>query len=175
MSEFTDFEKAIMRNRVAAVKQYLKDGEEPDSYDIVLAIESKANNVLKVLINAGADLDEREAHFRYTPLIRALYERNLEAFRILLKAGAAVNKKGLSRAPLHEAAKEGLVEFGKLCIAAGAKLELRDHSGNTPLMSAAGMGKLGMVKLLIKAGANPLALNVADKTSCQIAEENGDR
>jgi ankyrin repeat protein len=168
----SDFHQAVIENRVADVKRFLKEDETPDSLACVLAIQNKANRVLKVLIDAGANVNALEAYWRYTPLVRALHERNLVAFRMLLKAGASVHKEGTSGPPLHFAAYKGFVNVAKLCIAAGARLDQRDCSGNTPLMLAASAGQLKMVKVLLKAGANPLALNRADRTPCELAAEN---
>lgn len=165
------YQQAIIENRVSDVKRFLKEGESPSSLACVLAIQNRADNVLTQLIRAGADVNKREACWGYTPLVRAMHDRNIKAFRILLKAGASVDKKGAFQAPLHYAAQKGLDKFARLCIAAGAKIDQRDGSGNTPLVWAATMGQVKMVKLLLKAGANPLVLNAAGRTACELAAE----
>src|SRR4051794_18348123 len=123
MGELTPFLRAVMKNRVAAVKRFLKKGTSPDSDACFLAIEYKANDVLALLIKAGVDLDAVHFYWGHTPLVKALEKRNLAAFKMLLKAGASVDKMGRFGSALHTAATEGLVEATKLLIAAGANLE----------------------------------------------------
>ena len=61
--------------------------------------KTKRDNVLKALINAGADI-ERKAILDFTPLHQAALQRNVEAVRILIDAGAdphAIAKTHTSR------------------------------------------------------------------------------
>ncbi len=154
MNEFCDFYQAISGNRVQGVKRLLKEGECPDSEAVVCAIQHNAHDVLRLLIRARADVDRPEAYWGYTPLIRAMHDGNETAFRMLLRAGADINKRGRIWAPLHWAAKEGsprlqnsvsLPEPKSGCTRGGFRLH--HHR-------AASMGHLEVVKLLLKAGAN---------------------
>lgn len=170
MVDDTPLHRAILNNRVAAVKQLLKGGRKVDYDSLFLAIEIKANAVLKELIQAGANLEA--LHHDFTPLTEALHDKNLPAFKMLLKAGASPNKKcsfGAGGAPLHFAVSNELLEAVKLLIAAGANLEARDCNKATPLIYAARHGQVEIIKVLLKAGANPQSVDVSDRNAYEYA------
>ncbi|MDB6108948.1 MAG: serine/threonine-protein phosphatase 6 regulatory ankyrin repeat subunit A-like [Pedosphaera sp.] len=172
MSELSAFERAVEKNRVEAVKRFLKAGETPEPEALFLAIEYNANDVLALLIKAGLNLNVLHFYWKFTPLLYALDVRNRTALKMLLKAGASVHKLGRFGAPLHAAATEGLVEETKLLIAAGAKLEQRyGPIEHRPLLLATHMGHLPVVKVLLKAGADPLAMDALDRIAYDRAVE----
>lgn len=57
-------------------------------------------------------------------------------------------------AELHDLAMRGDVPAIQAALAGGAPIDEKDSKGFTPLMRAAGAGKLGAVRLLIERGAN---------------------
>jgi ankyrin repeat protein len=174
MARNPDYEQAVEDNAVSMVREFLRQGESPDDYVCFLAIRYNANAVLRVLINAGGDLNavEHPKCSGYTPLARAIAAKNMQAFRLLLKAGALINKQGYFESPLHVAAKEGSVAFTRACIAAGATIDLPEKViGQTPLMSAAVFGHVNIVKLLLKAGANPRKRDKYGRTARKIAAD----
>src|SRR4051794_31195578 len=124
MSRDPDYESAIRDDAVRLVKDFLRKGESPDDYVCFLAIRFKANAVLRVLIKAGGNLNavEHPKGGGYTPLARAIVANNMQAFRMLLKAGALINRQGFSESPLHVAVKAGSVAFTRACLAAGAAI-----------------------------------------------------
>ncbi|MCO5053376.1 MAG: ankyrin repeat domain-containing protein [Verrucomicrobiae bacterium] len=176
MATNSDFAQAVSDNAVSVVRDFLRQGECPSDYVCFLAVRHKANSVLRILIEAGADLGavEHPKGGGCTLLMRAIYAKNRQAFRMLLKAGASINKRGSWEYPIHIASQEGSVDFTKACIAAGAKLDLRDSSGNTPLMAAARFGRPDVVKLLLKAGANPRVRDRVGQTAYEIAEDSNE-
>jgi uncharacterized protein len=170
----SDFELAVQGNAVPLVREFLRNGEPPDDYVCFLAIRLNANAVLRLLVDAGADLNARDypKSGGCTPLMRAIRAGNMQAFRILLKAGALINKRGSWDFPIHVAVDEDSVAFVKACIAAGASLNRRDCGGNTPLMMAARLGYVKVVRLLLKAGANPRLRDWIGQTACEIAADS---
>jgi len=170
------FEQAVEDNAVSIVRELLRDGESSDDYVFFLAIRRNSNAVLRVLIKAGANLNavERPKSGGNTPLGRAICSKNMQAFRLLLKAGALINKRGSWEFPLHVAGREGSSAFTRACITAGAKIDARDRGRNTALMIAALFGHADIVKLLLRAGANPHARDRAGQTACEIAAGDGE-
>ena len=124
MSNDLDYVAAVRDDAVSLVRAFLRNGETPNDYVFFLAIRFNANAVLRVLIKAGGDLNavEYPKASGYTPLSRAIVENNMQAFRLLLKAGALIDKRGFSESPLEVAAQEGSVAFTRACIAAGIRL-----------------------------------------------------
>ena len=133
----------------------LLSAKSPDLYQAIVQHNPSA---AKVLINAGADPNSRDAHAR-TPLHAAVTVSGmgkLEVIRLLLAKGADPNARDDSGAsPLDEAAWGGSVEKSALLLEAGAKIDMPEtKTGATPLNEAVFKGHLGVVELLLAHGAN---------------------
>lgn len=96
-----------------------------------------------------------------TVLHRALHvysSRQVEMVERLIAAGADVNAPmNDGRTPLHWALGFGCDACVPLLLKAGARVDLADEDGNTPIFSAGSK----VVGLLLAAGADPLARNKA--------------
>ena len=82
--------------------------------------------------------------------------------------------------PLFQAASSGHRACVEQLLAAGAKVDLADHDGWTPLMIAAHKGQRDAALLLIKAGADQTVkskskwnVHPAGSTAREIAERKG--
>lgn len=62
----------------------------------------------------------------------------------------------------------------KKLIDLGANIDAIDDNGETPLFYAASQGSFETVKILVEHGADFNLLNNANKTSLDLANENGD-
>ena len=107
-------------------------------------------------------------------LHEAVYDRDFESVKSLLKKGADINQVGLYRdgSALHLAARSGQQEIAQLLIDSGATVDIRDLSDYTPLHNAAWNGNLDMVKLLLNAGADITARNYSGFTPLACAYRN---
>lgn len=108
------------------------------------------------LISSGADLESRDRHGR-TPLMVAGYERNHEAAKALIDAGANLNALDNDQYDLLTiSAVLSDLEMVNIAIAAGAdtKLITSPYQG-TALIAAAHLGHVDVVRALI-AGKAPL-------------------
>ncbi|ERF68216.1 hypothetical protein EPUS_05297 [Endocarpon pusillum Z07020] len=134
------------------------------------ACQMRSVGLVRVLIDAGADVEGTESH-GWSALTCALeyFEDDddpcpAELVRLLLGAGTKVNPRD-GRSPLGIAAKSGSVETVALLIVAGAEVNLPDgRLGTTPLMKALQSEwfisddiVIAIVMKLLDAGADPKA------------------
>lgn len=74
----------------------------------------------------------------------------------------------------HEAVLKGQVETVSKLISQNKQLvNEKDSKGNTPLLVAAGVGHLNICKMLVEAGADPLAANVYGSNALHLAASYG--
>jgi ankyrin repeat protein len=110
-----------------------------------------------VLIRSGADPDAREAE-GHTPLYRA---STGDVARVLLAAGATADvASGPTRGTaLHQAARRGHVSVAQALLDHGTAVDARDAKGETPLRRAVNCRQPQIVRLLVRYGADPAAVD----------------
>lgn len=118
---------------------------------------------LVLLLRCGARVDGLGADKNATPLLMALFRKQLEAVRILLAAGADPNLEGSEGdSPLRVCVELGDREAAAMLLRCGATKTV-DGAGGLSGMSALGRAAsrldLAMIELLLKAGADPEALD----------------
>jgi ankyrin repeat protein len=125
---------------------------------------------LILLLRHGARVDGLDADRDATPLLMALFRKQLEAARILLAAGADPNfRGGEGDSPLRVCVEHGQREMAAMLLRCGATQTLDDAgglSGMTALGRAASRLDIPMLELLLEAGADPVALD-ADRRTAQ--------
>ena len=126
------------------------------------AAQMGCENVVKLLLDSGADPDKADDYETSTPLHQASRSGHRDVVKRLLDGGAHPNKtreaKGIT--PLHLAVKMSHNERNRDVVEAllkgGADPNMGSlQDGETPLHSAAMLGNLSEVKLLIGNGADP--------------------
>jgi serine/threonine-protein phosphatase 6 regulatory ankyrin repeat subunit B len=136
---------------------------------------------IRLLLDASADIDTADTFIGLNPLINAAGNRNLEAVKLLLAKGANVN--AVSKTQGLPRIQTGIVEFGgwtpllmsvpfgppeitKTLINAGAKVNVQDYRGFTPLMLAAANDHANpeTVRLLLAHSADTQPKNRAGET-----------
>ena len=133
---------------------------ENDRYDIV-TIASVANDVptLKVALALGASAKNITSRYDGTALIAAAHLGHADVVRTLIRAGAPLDHiNNLGWTALIESIVLGdggsrHTETLRVLLEAGAKVNLADRNGQTPLSLARARGYEAMVKLLRHAGA----------------------
>lgn len=113
--------------------------------------------VTKMLLDAGADADV--AGDAGTALHVSLGGKHLgETAHLLVDAGAnleAISPSGMR--PIHSAVERGLAGTTRVLIDAGADVNAETKKGKeTPLLIAAAMGYVELVRMLLRAKADPL-------------------
>jgi ankyrin repeat protein/HEAT repeat protein len=88
-------------------------------------------------------------------LYRHSWSGNAKEVQKLLEAGADPNAVHRGMRPLHKAAVAGHVEVLRLLIDHGAEVNVKDSSGRSPLLEAAGSRNPKAVEILLAAGAKP--------------------
>lgn len=138
---------AVMLGDIELVKYYLERGADANSKVakgltkgdswLITAIGYKNKNLIELLLNHGARVNEKIGTFKFSPLHRATIGIRGRACR-------------------------DICEF---LIAHGADFNVEDKLGNTPLHSAATLKHNDVVELLLDCGANVNALNLARRSA----------
>jgi uncharacterized protein len=164
---------AAERGDVQVVTQMLKQGQSPNSVDILsnvtptpllAATQAGQIEVVKILLSHGANPNQK-VPLPFSPLIFAAKGGNLEMVQLLINSGARVNYhgyKGLTA--LMWAALFNRKEIADYLIAHGASVNARSFHKSTALMIAIQAGSLDVAKTLILADADVRLLD-ADKDS----------
>jgi hypothetical protein len=158
--EFTPEElaRSAREDALDVVIAFLAAGIDPDALGgraAALAAGRGTIEVLRLLLEAGADPNLPGGSFGQTPLIAAVLRDRIEAAELLLEAGADPDARTRSGAVALHFAKD--VETARLLLEAGADPGLADSRGATPLMGAILLGDVGLIELLLEHGADPNA------------------
>lgn len=126
------------------------DGASNQLFD---ALKDNNINSLEKLIASGAKLDQR-GEFGETALMQAIYLRNNQAAKMLLKYGSNPNASDMAKVtPLHVAARGGNLEMVRVLIAAGADINALDKYNMTSLMKAVAANRNMVLELLLNHNA----------------------
>ena len=125
----------------------------PNPINLVAAIECSNLSLVKRLIDAGVDVNQRPPGVgTIPPLGYAVAYSHLEIVQTLLAAGAHTYKSVLLQ--VEPASDRTTLDIMSSLIAAGVDVNFELEEGNTLLLLAAGRGELDFVKLLVEAGAD---------------------
>jgi hypothetical protein len=144
-----------------------------------------------MLLDASADINTADTFIGLTPVINASGNRNLEAVKLLLAKGANVN--AVSKTENLPKIQTGTVQFGgwtsllmavpfgppemvKTLLDAGAKVNVQDYRGFTPLMLASTTDHANpeIVKLLLANKADTQTKTREGETVSDWANKYGD-
>lgn len=116
---------------------------------------SSSSQVIKTLVDLGADVNVQRTDDKVAPLELATNWNNYVATNILLQYGADANiQNGKGDAPLHSSASQGNFSVSKLLIKSECKVNMRDYEGKTPLYLAVENRHDHVIKLLLKSHAD---------------------
>lgn len=147
---------AINKNNVTAVAQLIRDGAPVDELDssgdapLVMAAYKGYNEIVSLLLEAGADVRAVDPGMKATALHAASYAGRTEAARLLIQYGIDIDKQGPYNGytALHDAIWQGNTAVAKMLIDAGADLTLQSNEGQSPLDFAVARNRKDIVQLI---------------------------
>ncbi|XP_014676382.1 PREDICTED: putative ankyrin repeat protein RF_0381, partial [Priapulus caudatus] len=176
-SGVTPLMRAVREGKEAAVQMLLSHGADvnaADSYGETSLYHVPCSgrlDIMRLLLEAGANPNVAKTESGETPLIKAVREGEEAVARMLL-AGADANAADLyGQTSLHMAARSGQLDIMRLLLEAAAKPNVADtESGETLLIRAtlyhaACFGRLDIVRLLLEAGADANAVDSYGRTT----------
>lgn len=144
-NDFTPLMISVNWNRLEATRTLLSLGANPnypDSEGSALSIAvGRDTEIVKALINAGANVNHIGSYLKYSPLGLAAGNRD-ETFRELKKSGG------------YQGAFPNRIETVQLLIKAGANVNHIDGFRSSPLRTAIRVNNLDIAKLLLENGAD---------------------
>ena len=157
----------------APLNQVNTDGETP----LLVAAKRGYERIVRILLDAGANLDTRKAPLFATALYWAVARGHTAIALLLIERGANVAITTAERdGPLLAATRHNHTDIALALLQAGARLNSVDRFGDTPLLNAITRGNRAVVKALLRAGANPnLAHEDDGRTPLLAAVEGGQR
>jgi serine/threonine-protein phosphatase 6 regulatory ankyrin repeat subunit B len=109
-------------------------GEDNDGYTpLHFATEYGEDEIVKMLIDAGADVNVQSDWNGSTPLYWAAKYKRLGIVKILIDAKAYLDVQDVwGNTPLHMATVNGYIEVVRMLVEAGAKIDIPNNRGETP-------------------------------------------
>ncbi|KAK6329625.1 hypothetical protein TWF730_006173 [Orbilia blumenaviensis] len=139
-----------------------------------VAADGGHEEVVKLLLNKGADLEVKSGYKKTTALWIAADKGHEEIVKLLLNKGADLEaKRNDGCTPLYAAAERGHEKIVKLLLSKNADLEAKRFDICTPLHTAVRYGHEEVVKLLLNKGADLEAKEYDDNTPLHTAVEQG--
>ena len=177
---------AIIDNDFVITRKLLKKRGEDVNIDAVyssgeplLYIASKNGNIgtVKLLIQAGSNVNQAETTMSASPLFIASQKGNVDLVKVLIKAGSNVNQARSTDgcSPLFMASQNGNIDTVKVLIKAGGNVnQATTDDGRTPLWQASQEGYVDLMKVLIQEGGNVnQALTTDGVSALYIASHQG--
>ncbi|MUG98766.1 hypothetical protein F7734_43330 [Scytonema sp. UIC 10036] len=164
-----DFILAAGQGDVDVVRNAIFAGVDIDTVDtdgnsgLHLAILHDQLDVVRFLIEAGANIEIKHERYETTPLITAVTRGQLEIVQFLIDSGADVHVKHEGSTLLALAVEQAVswkqterklqyMDIIKTLIRAGVDIKIKDFSGKTAIEIATHKGEIEIVQLIRKAG-----------------------
>ncbi|XP_053596003.1 serine/threonine-protein kinase TNNI3K-like [Microplitis demolitor] len=143
---------------------------------VYLAVSKSSSNlnILRKLIEYGAEINLREFIYNWTPLHLACYYGKCEVAELLINYGADINMSNLyimknptvniGITPLHIAIERDQIRMVELLCRKNVNTNLESINRGTPLVYAILKERIDMVKILVKNGADVNKISKICKT-----------
>ncbi|WP_353930655.1 ankyrin repeat domain-containing protein [Okeanomitos corallinicola TIOX110] len=133
--------KAISKNDISQVQKLIQAGANVNELDsnqdapLVIAAYKGYHQIVKLLLEAGADVTAVDPGMKATALHAAAYAGRTEAAKLLIEYNIDINKQGPYNGytALHDAIWQNNIDIVKLLLQANADLSILSQDGKTPL------------------------------------------
>jgi len=133
------------------------------------------SDVCEALLRAGANPRATVGSIRWNALHLAIESGELAVVRIFLAYKELLKARSYFGTPLHWAITKKQSEVVPLLLAEGREaLEVCDHEGLTPFLSAISVGDCRIAEMLLKAGASPTPVDIIGMNALHWAAFRGD-
>jgi ankyrin repeat protein/membrane protein CcdC involved in cytochrome C biogenesis len=178
----TPLMKTVSEGNLPAMRVLIDMGADVNAADrsgntALMRVKEGNPDIIKLLIEKGANVSAMTVEGR-TPLIAAASSGNVEAARLLLNAGAAVNQHiedklsgGVNASPLIAASFYGNKDMAQFLLDNGADMSLTTSSKWTALHMAVNRGHADIVRLLLDRGIDTTAKDRNGKTALQASQD----
>ncbi len=147
---------AINNNDLQAVQNLIQQGANVNELDnhqdapLVIAAYKGYSEIVKALLEAGADVAAVDPEMKATALHAAAYAGRTDAARVLIAYKIDIDKQGPYNGytALHDAVWQNNIETARVIIEAGARLDIKSKDGQTALDLAKARGRNEIVALL---------------------------
>lgn len=140
-----------------------------------IAVKRWKTDLIPLLLDAGAFVDEEAGASKETPLMLAVSNDSGEAVARLLRQGAALEHRHSASGdtPLLHACRNDKRSAGESLLKFGADAQAANNEGRTPLMLAAKQGSLKLVEEILKQNPDVNARGQNRETALMLAAEGG--
>ena len=177
----TPLEVATENRSLQAAEALLEGGASPSQANIVdgdfplfLAVTNNQEIMVRLLLQYGASPNQQRIYSGHTALHWSILHKHVAIAQLLLDWGADINcPDNNGNTPLHLAV-EGSDEAVELLICRGARIDLMNKKGDTPLLVAKKRGRTSQMRMLVKAGADPHVTRSKGKNAAQLQSTAND-
>ncbi|MDD5613821.1 MAG: ankyrin repeat domain-containing protein [Candidatus Omnitrophica bacterium] len=170
---------AVLDDDIATLRDLLSKGADPNATNMfgmyaLGTAASKGNlDMIKILLENGADINSQDDMMGWTPLISAANKGNNEAVKLLIDRGAIIDAADTAGyTALIYAATAGYKDTVELLVKSGADINYAS-GGYSPLISALDNGHTETAKVLIENGADPNSSTETGETPLILAAQKG--
>lgn len=147
---------AVEANDVARVRALIEQGHDVDALTssgdapLVIAAYKGYDEIVRLLLEAGASTDAVDPGMKATALHAAAYAGRTGAARLLIQHGIDIDRQGPYNGytALHDAIWQNNIDTARVIVDGGADLTLKSHEGETPLQMARKRNRGEIVRML---------------------------